>query len=83
MTRKERVELKTLTFCKEIAKEIAAALDGPGTVEDAARRGDAFLNKCIREKPQEKSFYLNCGHRVAKEFNNILEERIKRMENAR
>jgi hypothetical protein len=76
MTRKERVELKTLHFCEQICD----AMKGPGTVRDAAERGDRFLNQQIRSRPQEKSFILNCGHRVAKKWNALLEEKIERME---
>ena len=76
MTRKERVALKTLQFCEQICD----AMKGPGTALDAAERGDRFLNQQIRLKPQEKSFILNCGHKVATKWNSLLEERVKRME---
>lgn len=76
MTRKERVELKTLKFCEEIA----AAMEGPGSVRESCERGDRFINQQIRLRPQEKSFILNCANKIAKKYNALLEERIARME---
>ena len=74
MTRKERVELKTLKFCQQIAD----AMKGPGTIREAAERGDRFLNQQIRSRPQEKSFIVNCGRMVAKKLDTVIEERIER-----
>jgi hypothetical protein len=73
MTRKERIELKTVKFCEQVCD----AMKGPGTVRDAAERADKFLNEQIQMRPQEKSFILNCGYIVATTFDKLLDERIK------